>query len=100
MVVEIRADPQPGAAPMAYPPAVRPQPKRGTPPEYIRQKADAALGAVLTTVEQRCQTLDQWECFYFRRGVNALRAGNYRRAWIEADCALTPLARRSVNVMA
>jgi hypothetical protein len=56
---------------------------------------------VLTTVEQqRRHVLNPWECFHFWAGLNALRAGNYKKAWTEAGLALVPFPERTSNAKA
>jgi len=66
-------------------------------PDSRRRDAAAALEAVLATVEQRRSVLSQWESFHFRRGLNALLAGDYKKAWNGAEDALTPLAERTAS---
>jgi hypothetical protein len=58
------------------------------------------MEAVLATVEQRRLVLSPWECFHFRRGLTALLFGDYKRVWVEAEYALTPLAERTANAKA
>jgi hypothetical protein len=69
--------------------------------EGRKREAVAALDAVLTTVEhQRRHVLNPWECFHFWAGLNALRVGNYKKAWTEAEFALVPFPERTSNAKA
>jgi hypothetical protein len=68
-----------------------------------KREALAALDAVLTTVEQQqrhVHVLNPWECFHFWAGLHALQAGNYKKAWTEAELALVPFAERTSNAKA
>jgi hypothetical protein len=68
--------------------------------EGKRREAIAALQAVLATVEQRRPELSLWESFHFRRGLNALLAGDYKKVWDAAEDALTPFAERTARAKA
>lgn len=68
--------------------------------EGRRREAIAALEAVLDTVKQRRPVLSLWESFHFRRGLNALLAGDYKKAWGAAEDALTPFAERTARAKA
>jgi hypothetical protein len=82
-------------------PTIRHEPQRvALTEDGKRREAIAALEAVLATAEQRRPVLSPWECFHFRRGLTALLFGDYKRVWVEAEYALTPLAERASTAKA